>query len=132
MIRSKIASRYPEVTLIQHPVNKGLAAARNTALRAARNEMVASVDADVVADPELDSHAPSASGTIRKWRVPAASLVEGVQTTLADRWRRARMAQEWGHPVHPQSEVPIWLQQRVPEIRDLGSRGVQRIVARLW
>src|SRR6516162_6327317 len=32
---AEIASRYPQVTLIKHPVNKGLSAARNTALRAA-------------------------------------------------------------------------------------------------
>src|SRR5690348_146132 len=48
---AEIASRYSQVKLIQHPINKGLAAARNTALRAAWNELVASVDADVVADP---------------------------------------------------------------------------------
>jgi cellulose synthase/poly-beta-1,6-N-acetylglucosamine synthase-like glycosyltransferase len=92
---AEIASRYPQVTLIKHPVNKGLAAARNTALRAARNELVASVDADVVADPNwiamllphLDDPKVAGAGGI---------LIEGVQTTLADRWRRARMAQEWG------------------------------------
>lgn len=92
---AEIASRYPQVTLIKHPVNKGLAAARNTALRAARNELVASVDADVVADPNwiatLLPHMadPKVAGA-------GGILIEGVQTTLADRWRRARMAQEWG------------------------------------
>ena len=92
---AEIASRYPRVTLIKHPVNKGLAAARNTALRTARNELVASVDADVVADPSwiatllphLDDPKVAGAGGI---------LIEGVQTTLADRWRRARMAQGWG------------------------------------
>jgi glycosyltransferase involved in cell wall biosynthesis len=92
---AEIVSRYPQVTLIKHPVNKGLSAARNTALRAARNELVASVDGDVVADrnwiatllPHLADPKVAGSGGI---------LIEGVQTTLADRWRRARMAQEWG------------------------------------
>jgi len=92
---AEIASRYPRVTLIKHPVNKGLAAARNTALRTARNELVASVDADVVADPSwiatllphLDDPKVAGAGGI---------LIEGVQTTLADRWRRALMAQGWG------------------------------------
>lgn len=92
---AEIASRYPQVTLIRHPANRGLAAARNTAMRAARNEFVASVDADVVADPNwiatLIPHLDDA-------RVAGAGglLVEGVQNTVADRWRRARMAQEWG------------------------------------
>jgi glycosyltransferase involved in cell wall biosynthesis len=92
---AEIASRYPQVTLIRHPVNKGLAAARNTAMRAARNELVASVDADVVTDcnwiatliPHLQDPKVAGVGGI---------LMEGVQKTLADRWRRARMAQEWG------------------------------------
>jgi glycosyltransferase involved in cell wall biosynthesis len=92
---AEIASRYPQVTLIKHPVNKGLSAARNTALRAARNELVASVDGDVVADRNwiatLLTHLadPKVVGS-------GGILIEGVQTTLADRWRRARMAQEWG------------------------------------
>src|SRR5208282_2366222 len=92
---AEIASRYPRVTLIRHPANKGLAAARNTAMRAARNELVASVDADVVADPNwiatLLPHLadPKVAGA-------GGFLTEGVQKTLADRWRRARMAQDWG------------------------------------
>ena len=92
---AEIASRYPKVTLIKHPMNKGLAAARNTAMRAARNELVASVDADVVAEPNwiatLLPHMadPKVAGA-------GGFLAEGVQKTLADRWRRARMAQEWG------------------------------------
>jgi len=92
---AEIASRYPQVTLIRHPFNKGLAAARNTAMRAARNDLVASVDADVVAAPNwiatLLPHMadPKVAGA-------GGFLVEGVQKTLADRWRRARMAQEWG------------------------------------
>lgn len=92
---AEIASRYPRVTLIKHPFNKGLAAARNTALSVARNELVASVDADVVADPNWISTLlphmadPKVAGA-------GGFLAEGVQKTLADRWRRARMAQEWG------------------------------------
>ena len=92
---SEIASRYDRVTVIRHPVNKGLAAARNTAMRAARNEMVACVDADVVPDPNwiatLLPHMadPGVAGV-------GGHLTEGVQKTIADRWRRARMSQEWG------------------------------------
>jgi glycosyltransferase involved in cell wall biosynthesis len=93
---AEIASRYPQVTLIRHPQNKGLAAARNTAFHSARNELVASVDADVVADPNwiatLLPHMndPKVAGA-------GGFLAEGVQKTIADRWRRARMSQEWGN-----------------------------------
>lgn len=92
---AEIASRYPQVTLLQHPANKGLAAARNTAMHAAQNELVASVDADVVTAPNwlatLLPHMadPKVAGV-------GGFLAEGVQKTLADRWRRARMPQEWG------------------------------------
>jgi len=91
----EIARRYPQVTLIQHPTNKGLAAARNTAMRSARNEFVASVDADVVPDPNwiaiLIPHLndPKVAGA-------GGFLLEGMQDTIADRWRCARMSQEWG------------------------------------
>src|ERR1700675_1360019 len=47
----EVASRFP-VKVIRHEKNKGLAAARNTAFRAARNELVASLDADCIADPD--------------------------------------------------------------------------------
>jgi GT2 family glycosyltransferase len=91
----EIASRYPRVTIIRHGTNRGLAAARNTAMRAARNELVASLDADCVADPfwlaELernltDPHIAGVSG----------KLVEGVQRTTPDRWRAVHMPQHWG------------------------------------
>ena len=90
-----VASRYPAVRIVKHVKNRGLAAARNTAFAEARNELIASVDADVVAEPEwiatllphLDDPKVIGAGGI---------LVEGVRKTLADRWRDARMAQQWG------------------------------------
>ena len=48
---AEIAARYPGVTLVRHPHNSGLGAARNTGFRTARNELVASLDADCVPDP---------------------------------------------------------------------------------
>jgi len=90
----EIASKFP-ARVIRHAQNKGLAAARNTAFRAAKNEMVASLDADCVAAPDwlarmvthLDD--PDVVGV-------GGRLVEGVQVSVADRWRRAHMPQEWG------------------------------------
>lgn len=91
----EIASRYPQVTVIRHGTNRGLAAARNTAMRAARNELVASLDADCVADPawlaELGRSLsePHIAGI-------GGKLIEGVQHTTSDRWRAVHMPQHWG------------------------------------
>jgi cellulose synthase/poly-beta-1,6-N-acetylglucosamine synthase-like glycosyltransferase len=91
----EIAAKYPSVTVIRHPVNKGVAGGRNTALRAARNELVAAFDADCVASPTwLASLLPHLEDP--KVAGAGGRLVEGVQRTMADRWRQARMAQEWG------------------------------------
>src|SRR5208282_1473891 len=91
----EIAASYPGVTVIRHPANKGVAAGRNTALRAARNELVAAFDADCVASPTwLASLLPHLEDS--KVAGAGGRLVEGVQRTMADRWRQARMAQEWG------------------------------------
>jgi glycosyltransferase involved in cell wall biosynthesis len=92
---AEIASGYSQVTLLRHERNRGLAAARNTAFRSARNELVASLDADCVAEPDwlarLVTHLdePGVVGA-------GGRLVEGVQLSIADRWRRAHMPQEWG------------------------------------
>jgi glycosyltransferase involved in cell wall biosynthesis len=92
---AKIASAYPQITVVRHERNCGLAAARNTAFRLARSEFVASLDADCVADPtwleRLAPHLnnPEVAGT-------GGFLLEGVQISLADRWRRVHMRQEWG------------------------------------
>ena len=92
---AEIASRYPGVTLVRHERNKGLACARNTALRVARYDLIASLDADCVAAPAwLATLLPRLNDP--KVVGVGGFLKEGVQRTLADRWRRARMAQEWG------------------------------------
>jgi glycosyltransferase involved in cell wall biosynthesis len=90
-----IAARYPAVTLVRHAQNSGLGAARNTGFRNARNELVAALDADCVPDPGW------LAGLVRHFADPKLAgvggrLIEGNQLTLADRWRRAHMQQEWG------------------------------------
>src|SRR5262249_51166246 len=47
----EIAQRYPRVRVIRHDRNRGLAAARNTAFRSAECELIASLDADCIAEP---------------------------------------------------------------------------------
>ena len=91
----EIAARYPQVTLIRHERNRGLAAARNTAFRSARNEFIASLDADCVADPNWLAALVSRMNDPKIAGV-GGRLLEGVQRTVADRWRSAHMPQEWG------------------------------------
>jgi glycosyltransferase involved in cell wall biosynthesis len=92
---AEIAARYPSVTLVRHTQNSGLAAARNTAFRTARNELVASFDADCVPDPSW------LAGLARHFDDPKIAgaggrLLEDTRGSVADRWRGAHMAQEWG------------------------------------
>jgi len=90
----EIAAKFP-VTILKHERNKGLAAARNTALRAARNELVASLDADcapqlrwleLLSEPLSDPNVAMAGGR----------LIETALISVADRWRKAHMPQDWG------------------------------------
>lgn len=93
-----IAESYREVTLVRHGKNRGLAAARNTAFRVASTEFVASLDADCVAEKTwLEMLLPHMADP--KIAGVGGLLMEGIQTSLADRWRRAHMPQEWGMEV---------------------------------
>lgn len=91
----QVAGSYPRVTIVRHAHNSGLAAARNTAFRSARFEWVGSLDADCVAEPswleKLALHLPD-----RKIAGVGGYLLEGVQNSVADRWRSAHMPQQWG------------------------------------
>ena len=88
------AARFP-VTLIRHERNRGLAAARNTAMRAARNELVAALDSDVVPEPAWLKHlAPHFENP--QVALGGGKLVEAVQRTLADRWRAFHLRQHRG------------------------------------
>ena len=81
--------------VIHHPKNKGLSAARNTALNACETKLIASVDADVLTEESWletllvslnDSGSAGAGG----------KMTEFYQESLGDRWRAVHMAQHWG------------------------------------
>jgi GT2 family glycosyltransferase len=73
----------------------GLGAARNTAFRRARNQLVASIDADCVANEHwLENLLQNMNS--RKVAGAGGRLVEGVRESMADRWRCVHMVQEWG------------------------------------
>lgn len=81
--------------VIEHGENKGLSAGRNTALGECKTKLIASVDADVVADQFwLENllkclNNSSAAGV-------GGGMVENFQNSLGDTWRAVHMAQNWG------------------------------------
>jgi cellulose synthase/poly-beta-1,6-N-acetylglucosamine synthase-like glycosyltransferase len=83
------------IDIIEHHENKGLACARNTALETCDTALLASVDADVVTDPDWLKtllhclNAKDVSGC-------GGRMDEKYQVTLGDRWRSVHMAQHWG------------------------------------
>lgn len=91
---SEIATEFG-VDLVRNPVNRGLAACRNTGLLTARNPLVAAVDSDCTLAPDwLETLLPQ----MERADVAAAggALYESNVNSLADRWRLEHMPQNWG------------------------------------
>ena len=81
--------------VIHHPENRGIAAARNTALKEASHDLIAHLDADVAPSPEwllklLDGLDDDISGV-------GGKLIEKYQDGLFNRWRTVQMPQHWGN-----------------------------------
>ena len=103
-----IIAQFPQVKLIRHPENRGLAAARNTAWQNLDSEYIANLDADCVAEPnwlenlmrnfnETDSDGLKQMQTDKaKLAGVGGKLVESNQHGAANRWRVAHMSQHWG------------------------------------
>lgn len=100
------------VRLIQHERNRGLAVARNTALREIECDVLASVDADVRAAPTWLAHLMAGFNSPRASAV-GGKLIEAHQERIADRWRAAHMAQHAGDfplrnpPILPGANVAV-------------------------
>ncbi|MEI8012810.1 MAG: glycosyltransferase family 2 protein, partial [Candidatus Omnitrophota bacterium] len=101
---AKIAASFP-VRVIRHGCNKGLAAARNTAFRAARNDIVASLDADCVAEKDwliklIKKFTQNNVGGV------GGRLVERYGVSIMDQWRMRHMLQHWGDQ---ENDAPAFL-----------------------
>jgi len=90
----QLVSCYP-VKLLQHNVNKGLAAARNTILEAAMGDVIVFIDADAMADPNLLSVLLEGYGDERVGGVGGQGI-EAKVYSLADRWRKRHASQSHG------------------------------------
>lgn len=90
----EIVSKYP-VKIIRHTNNKGLAFARNTAIKNINTEFIASLDADCLPDSDwlkqlmkrFDS--PKIAGV-------GGRLLEIYSSSVFDLWRAVHMKQYWG------------------------------------
>lgn len=97
-----VVRRFP-VRLVQHERNRGLAAARNTAVAHAQGEIVAFIDADAYADPDcletlLGGYADGQIGGV------GGQGIEANICSRADRWRKAHASQSHGQA---QKDVPF-------------------------
>lgn len=99
----ELASVYGEVRVIRHETNKGLAVARNTAIREAKGELLAALDADCVAKPTWLETLVAIMDASPKITGCSGMLVENFCDTAADRFRTQHMPQHWGdtHIVNP-------------------------------
>lgn len=97
----KIAARYP-VRIIRHQGNKGLAAARNTAIKGMKTELIASLDADCVPEPDWLRKLVK---SFQKRQIGGAGgrLLDFHSSTVIDRWRAVHMKQHWGNKKMPPS-----------------------------
>ncbi|MBX7257309.1 MAG: glycosyltransferase [Candidatus Hydrogenedentes bacterium] len=92
----EIAMEYP-VRIVRHEQNRGLAAARNTALKHASGSYVGSVDSDAVPDVnytkyammEYENPCPELAGV-------GGRLIEAFTDTPADLWRKEWLSQDPG------------------------------------
>ncbi|MFC7187956.1 glycosyltransferase [Halorubrum yunnanense] len=95
----------PDIELIQHDENRGLAAARNTALEHTETEGLAMIDADVVVDPDWLTHLIEEISTTDA--VAVAGCVEERVDTLGDEWRAFYYSSNFGS--EPRGEDLGWL-----------------------
>ncbi|MFB3895209.1 MAG: glycosyltransferase family 2 protein [bacterium] len=92
-----ITAKYPQVKLIRHQQNRGLAAARNTAWQNLDTEYIANLDADCVAEPDwLANLMEDIKQRDANLAGVGGKLVEANLIGVANRWRVAHMSQHWG------------------------------------
>ena len=83
-----------KIKICNHKTNKGIAAARNTALKIYKNNLVAGIDSDSVADKDW---LKLLYKTMKEEKaVLVGGNVDETIKTFADKWRSIHMNQGWG------------------------------------
>jgi len=100
----EIAASFPDVRLIVHGENMGIARARNTALENARADIIVFIDADVIACKSLLEKICTHYESERVAGVGGQGK-EVVQRSRYDRWRGEVLFQGWGDRVR--KDVPF-------------------------
>ncbi len=90
----EIIRQYP-VHLIRHGSNRGLAVARNSAIREARGDVIVFIDADAVADPSLLAVLLSGYDDPKVGGVGGQGVEANIRSP-ADRWRARHASQSHG------------------------------------
>lgn len=90
----EIASRYP-VRIIKHPKNKGLAAARNTAVSSIDSEFIASLDSDCVPDRNWLETLIGRMGNLEIAGAGGKLIDNYDPVNVCDFWRSVHMKQHW-------------------------------------
>jgi biofilm PGA synthesis N-glycosyltransferase PgaC len=90
-----LIKKYPNLQIIQHPENRGLAAARNTALHALITTFIANIDSDCIAEKDWLENLMK-DFTDEKIVGVGGKLFETNQSTVPDFWRVIHMKQHWG------------------------------------
>jgi glycosyltransferase involved in cell wall biosynthesis len=113
----KIASNFP-VRVLRHEVNRGLAAARNTAAFNSSAEYIASVDTDACPDPGYIKYAMmefEQAGSVLSG--VGGRLIEMHSDTPPDHWRTVHMSQDPG--------MLRWYLDTFPKGRNLTDEEIQ-------
>ena len=120
---AEIIRRYP-VRLVQHEQNKGLAAARNTAIATTTGDVLAFIDVDAFADPDwlkvlLGGYDDPQVGGV------GGQGVESNIRSLADRWRQVHANQSYGNvPKDVEYLYGLCMSFRLSALRGVGGFNV--------